>query len=135
MRRCNCDACQIRHEDDQAERDRLATEIANEIGDAPESESAIVQRIVDNDPTDRVHITSMDARLAELAQRHDASAPLYPEFAPPARRRGDGAVYSMDDYRRDLDVTRTDWPAMPDREPSWGQVLRMGIVDAIKEVL
>ena len=132
MRRCNCDACQIRHEDDQAERDRLATEIANEIGDDHESEGAIVQRIVDNDPTDRVHITSMDARLAELVQRHDASAPIYPEFA---RRRSDAKTYDLDEYRSGLDVTRTDWPAMPDREPSWTQVLRMGIVDAIKEVL
>jgi len=132
MRRCNYDACQIRHEDDQADRDRLATENISELADL--DDGAIVDRQMDNDVTDRVQIASMDARLAELVDAHDATAPLFPEFGP----RTEAQVYSLDDYRAGLDVTRTDWPAMPDREPSWGQVLRMAAEDvgkAIKEVL
>jgi hypothetical protein len=121
----------------QSERDRMAAEIANEIGDDPESDGAIVQRIVDNDPTDRVEITSMPARLTELVDAHDADAPPFPEFA---RRRTDAPVYDLDDYREDLDVTRTDLRAMPAiampaSEPSWPQTIRMGIADALKEVL
>jgi len=123
-RPCNCDACQIRHEEDQAERDREATNIANELGDDPRDIGAIAQHIEDAD-TSRVNITSMDARLAELVDEHDASAPPFPEFA---RRRTDAQEFD------DLEVTRTDLRAMH-QEPTWPQVLRMGIVDVAKEVL
>jgi len=108
----------------QDERDREATDIANELGDDPRDIGAIVQRI-DDDDTARVHIGSMDARLAELVDEHDSSSPPFPEFA---RRRGD--VQEFDD----LEVTRTDLRAMH-QEPTWPQVLRMGIVDVAKEVL
>ena len=115
----------------QDERDREATDIANELGDDPDDIGAIVQRIEDDD-TARVHIDSMDARLAELVDAHDARAPLFPEFGPPATS---GLLYSIDDFRAGLDVTQTDLPALPAQEPSWPQVLRMGIVDVAKEVL
>ena len=108
----------------QDERDREATAIANELGDDPRDIGAIVQRIDDAD-TARVHIGSMDARLAELVDEHDVSAPTFPEFA---RRRTDVQEYD------DLEVTRTDLRAMH-QEPTWPQVLRMGIVDVAKEVL
>jgi hypothetical protein len=118
----------------QSEIDREATDIACAIGDSDITESeasAIVQEYIDNAPTARHHIVSMDQRLAELVEAHDAVAPLYPEFGPRAANDN----YSLDDYRAGLDVTRTDLPALPAREPSWREVLRMGIVDAIKEVL
>jgi len=139
----------------QAERDREATEIIREIAD---DEGAIVESVIDDDTTGRVQIASMDARLAELVDAHDASEPPFPEFARrdrpcpcdaceirreedllefesmTVRRRMDGE-YDIDDFRAGLDVTQTDLPALPAQEPTWGQVLRMGIVDVAKEVL
>jgi len=100
---------------DQDDRDREANEIIREIADRDDWDETTVRVVI---PT------------AEIVAEH--SAPPFPEFA---RRRTDAEVYTMDDYRRGLEVTRTDLPAMPDREPSWPQVLRMGLVDALKEVL
>jgi len=111
----------------QDERDREATDIANELGDDPRDIGAIVKRIDDSD-TARVHITSMDARLAELVDEHDSSAPPFPEFA---RRRTD-REYDLDDFRAGLDVTQTDLPVLPDQEPTWWQMLRFAAEDLTK---
>jgi hypothetical protein len=115
----------------QDERDREANAILHELADIWDKE-AVVESVIDDDTTGRVQITSMDARLAELVDEHDSSSPLFPEFA---RRRTDVREFDLDDFRAGLDVTQTDLPALPDQEPSWTQVLRMGIVDVAKEVL
>jgi hypothetical protein len=119
----------------QAEMDREANAIISELADR--DDGAHVRATIDRDVTGLVRIDSMGARLAEIVAEHDAaSTPLYPEFAtePPRLAHGD-IVYSLDDYRHGLDVTRVDLPSLPDREPSWGRVLRMGIVDVLAEVL
>jgi len=119
----------------QDEMDREANAIISELADR--DDGAHVRATIDRDVTGRVRIDSMEARLAEIVAEHDAaSQPLYPEFAPEPHRLAHGdIVYSLDEYRHGLDVTRIYLPSLPDREPSWGRVLRMGIVDAIKEVL
>jgi hypothetical protein len=113
---------------DQADRDREANEIIRELADL--DEGACVQDAIDNDVTDRVQISSMDARLSEIVDAHDATAPLFPEFGPPETS---GLLYSLEDYQAGLEVTQ-ELPALND-EPNWLQTIRMGIVDALKEVI
>ena len=104
----------------QEQNDREATEILNELADL--DDGAIIHREIDNDPTVRVQITSMDDRLAEILAAHDARGV---DVQHPRRRASD----------REMGVTRTDLPAMLEIEPTWGQVLRRGLVDVISEVL
>jgi hypothetical protein len=72
-----------------------------------------------DEPTKRHEITSMDSRVAELLEQHDAKAPLFPEFAPPA-----GESLELDDYLDGCDVTRVDIE-LPAKEPSWRKVFYM----------
>jgi hypothetical protein len=72
-----------------------------------------------------------------VVQRTPTDAELMaaiPEFAHAARSQ---RVYSLADYRADLETTQHDLPALPDTadEPSWGQVIRMGVRDVLMEVL
>jgi hypothetical protein len=119
----------------QDDRDREANAIIRDLADR--DDGSHVRATIDRDVTGRVRIDSMDARLAEIVAEHDAaSTPLYTEFAPAPHRLAPGdIVYSLDDYRHGRAVTLVDLPSLPDREPSWGRVLRMGIVDVLAEVL
>jgi hypothetical protein len=85
-----------------------------------------------DEPTVRVPIRSQAEREAELLAQHDArTAPAYPEFAP------SGRTYTLAEYQADLETTAHEMPALPDpdREPSWRQVARMGLVDVLAEVI
>jgi hypothetical protein len=97
----------------QAERDREANEIIRDLADRDDWDETTVR---------------VDIPTAEIVAEHSAP-PAFPEFAP----RAVAEVYTMDDYRDGLDVTQ-ELPALND-EPSWLQTIKMGIVDALKEVI
>jgi len=84
-----------------------------------------------DEPTVRCEIPSQAEQEARILAAHDARAPQFPEFAPAGR------TYSVAEMRADLETTQPEMPALPDpdREPSWRQVLAMGVKDIFSEVL